>query len=166
MNTFAEELAYFMEWGTKDKNREKEKELILKIRELAEEDLSMAQSVFRCAVADLMRPKGLKESPRRSWERLLGKIDREGLEEKLPGSDHDSLWLKDGKPYVYVMQPYGIDMERLEKLIQICKKNNFTFFIDAHSFYNPSCTISIKLYQNDDKHKDININLNIKLVKK
>jgi hypothetical protein len=162
MNTFAEELANFMSWSPKGKSREKEKELILKIRELAEEDLNMAQSVFSCAVADLMRPKGLKKSPRCSWERLIGKIDREGLEEHLPVSDHDSLWLKDGKPYVYVMQPYSASDLQLEKLIQICKKNNLTFWIDAHSFYSPAGTISIKLYQKDDKHENMNMNLIVK----
>lgn len=159
MITFAEAVSRFMSFGKEDK--QKAKELIFKIRELAEEDLNMAQTVFSCAVGDLMQPKGLKESPRRSWERLIGKIDREGLEERLPVSDHDSLWLKDGKPYVYVMQPYSADDVQLEKLIQICKKNNLTFFIDAHSFYSPAGTISIKLYQNDDKHKDMNMNLNI-----
>ena len=41
---------------------------------------------------------------------------------QLAGSDHASLWLKDGKPHVYVSQPYGLSLETLLEMVSQCQE--------------------------------------------
>ncbi len=57
--------------------------------------------------------------------RLLGKrcsqkSDYSGVPCYPPGADHDSLWLKDGKPYAYITQPYCLTLNAMRDLVAMC----------------------------------------------
>lgn len=74
---------------------------------------------------------GLKESPvgKACISRVIGTqcsshTGRWGVEGpcRPPGADHVSLWLRGGKPYVYVFQPYGLDNRTLVQLMEFCQK--------------------------------------------
>ena len=45
--------------------------------------------------------------------RLWSKRGARGKYVRPPGADHESLWLLDGTPTLYVMQPYGLDIHTL-----------------------------------------------------
>jgi hypothetical protein len=81
---------------------------------------------------------GLKESGGRLCvQRLLGKnCIRYNMRDSFcdcqpPGADHASLWLKHGKPHVYVMQPYPMQQESWERLFAFCKKYGLQADIDT-----------------------------------
>jgi len=48
-----------------------------------------------------------------------------------PYTDHPSLWMKDGKPFCLVSQPYGLSMGRIEEITVFCQKHGLTFTIDS-----------------------------------
>jgi|ERR1035437_2109013 hypothetical protein len=49
------------------------------------------------------------------------------------------------KKILYTFEPYGIDMDSLEKLIQICKDNRYSFFISGDSPHFVGRTVMIKI---------------------
>lgn len=44
-----------------------------------------------------------------------------------PNCDHPSLWLLEGKPIVYVTQPYHFDLQRLA---EFCREHDFVGTVD------------------------------------
>lgn len=48
-----------------------------------------------------------------------------------PGSDHADLWIKNGKPVVYTFQPYGLDHNTLERLLDFCGRWGLEIHIDT-----------------------------------
>ena len=48
-----------------------------------------------------------------------------------PHSDHVSLWMKDGKPFCLVSQPYGLSMLQIEEIGEFCHKHGLVFKIDS-----------------------------------
>lgn len=47
-----------------------------------------------------------------------------------PEDDHASIWLKDGKPHMYVTQPYSIDDSKIIKMEEFANRHNLEFIID------------------------------------
>jgi len=45
---------------------------------------------------------------------------------RIPGWDHMSLWLKDGKPEVYVSQPYNLSLNEMRELVRFCDEYGLT----------------------------------------
>ena len=81
-------------------------------------------------------------------QRLLGKqcgISRQkSCDCQPPGTDHPSLWLKDGKPYYYISQPYHFEMATLGELNVFCQQHGLEYRITTWpSFYYPSGTMFV-----------------------
>ncbi len=60
----------------------------------------------------------------------------------LPGSDHTSVWMKAGKPHIYVTQPYELDDERLDEMFRVCRRHGLTLRVDsAVGWHNPMAVL-------------------------
>lgn len=63
---------------------------------------------------------------------------------RAPGADHDRILLKEGKPAVYISEPYGIGWDELQELVDFCRKYGLTAEIDARrSAHFPGSTVSV-----------------------
>ena len=105
---------------------------------------------------------GLKESAGALCvQRLLGKQCKVGYQGKRcecrpPGADHMSLWLKDGKPHVYVMQPYGLSYRQLAELYQFCERHGLRADVDAWpGWHFPGSVLHVAITK---AGQDINLN--------
>lgn len=80
--------------------------------------------------------RGLKMSSSRWWGLLIGKRDfSRGMmfdHKQLPASDHTSLWNKDGKPHLFVSQPYGLHTEDIRKIAAACDEHGLDVQIHTH----------------------------------
>ena len=64
----------------------------------------------------------------------------------VPGRDHVSLWLKNGRPYSYVFQPYSLDKATLRQLVQQCDDYNMELSINGNSSWHfPGDTIFVEI---------------------
>ena len=96
------------------------------------------------------KSRGLKESGGRLCvHRLLGKqCNFEGCQP--PAADHDTLWLKDGKPALYLMQPYGLCWEDIKKLAAFCERHGLEARVDTWpSFHFPGAVLSIHVEKSE-----------------
>lgn len=94
----------------------------------------------------LFAGKGFKRSDGRLCvHRLLGK--QCNLKDCLPPSaDHDTLWLQNGKPARYIMQPYGLTWDDMKKLVAFCESHKLKADVDTWpSFHFPGRVLSIHL---------------------
>ena len=73
--------------------------------------------------------------------RLVGK--RSTWIAALPWEDHCSLWNKDGKPYLFVSEPYPLVMSEIKELVTFCEHYGLTFTIRAWSRWFPGNTSAI-----------------------
>jgi len=64
---------------------------------------------------------------------------------KLPAEDHPNLWIKDGQPYSFTFEPYGISHENLVNLTNYCEENNLKITITNDSFHFPSATLLVEI---------------------
>jgi hypothetical protein len=63
-----------------------------------------------------------------------------------PAGDHDTLWLKDGKPALYLMQPYGLAWDDMKKLVTFCERHGLRAQVDTWpSFHFPGWVLSIEI---------------------
>lgn len=81
-------------------------------------------------------------------ERLLGKRCRYASDEdhtcQPPGSDHPSLWLLDGKPTLYVTQPYSLSWESLGGIVDFCRARGLEASVSAASSWHfPGWTVAV-----------------------
>jgi hypothetical protein len=53
-----------------------------------------------------------------------------------PGEDHIQLYAKDGQPYSFVAQPYGVDFQTLEQIVTFCKQHGLTASISGESSHS------------------------------
>ncbi len=80
--------------------------------------------------------------------RLLGR--RPGWNAQLPSfSDHTSLWLKDGKPHVWVTQPYDLNNEDIRELAGMAREYEIT--ISGASWHFPGWTVMVALEKKKQK---------------
>jgi len=55
-----------------------------------------------------------------------------------PHGDHESMWLKDGKPHVFVSQPYGLSHNKLMDILQYCEMAGLELTITSYpAWYYP-----------------------------
>jgi hypothetical protein len=117
-----------------------QREAITALGKLLEiEGLDATMRAYGWAVQDTLlnlwaRKHGLKKSParpciQRLLEKKCGTFDLHPCAP--PHTDHPSLWLKNGKPYCYVSQPYGLPLDHLKTIMEFCEKHGLTFDIDA-----------------------------------
>lgn len=91
--------------------------------------------------------------------RLLGKrcsIGYQNAESKPPclppGSDHASLWNRDGVPFVFVFQPYGMSYEAIRELTAFCEQWELRFDIDDWpSWHFPGAILTVEIHNKDDR---------------
>ncbi len=121
------------------------------LRELLEaQGMDAVSSVYAEAVAEnhyqAFAGKGFKQSDGRLCvQRLWGR--QCNLKDCVPPSgDHDTLWLQNGKPAMYVTQPYGLEWETMRKLVAFCERHGLKADVAAWpSFHYPGQVISILL---------------------
>lgn len=65
----------------------------------------------------------------------------------LPGSDHTTLWMKDGKPHIYVTQPYDLDQERLDEMFRVCRRHGLTMRVDASPAWHNETAVLIEVFR-------------------
>ncbi len=117
--------------------------------------------------------EGLKEAEIPDIERLTGKSsDKKFLklfeesspsfedflklseEPVLPADDHSSMWLKNGKAYSYVSQPYGLCLEDTKKLINFCDEHTLDLSIKAWpSWHFPGRVLTIEVTKQKVKNQ-------------
>ena len=131
------------------------------LEELAEEEGSDA---VRRACADatwednkksFVKSKGLREAKSQSIERLIGKHSKSLLESPspavLPGDDHPSLWLKNGKPHVYISQPYELSIEDLKELVEFCERHSLNLHVSTWpAWHFPGSVLNVKVTKKSD----------------
>lgn len=70
----------------------------------------------------------------------------------IPGADHTSLWLKDGKPAVIATQPYALTWEILQELMVFCQEYGLRSDISAWgSWHFPGRTVLVCLMPQEPK---------------
>ena len=63
-----------------------------------------------------------------------------------PAGDHDSLWVRNGKPALYLMQPYGLTWDDMKKLVTFCERNGLRARVDTWpSFAFAGWVLSIEI---------------------
>ena len=92
------------------------------------------------------KSRGLKQSDGRLCvQRLVGK-QCNFQDCAPPAGDHDTLWLKDGKPALYLMQPYGLNWENMKKLVAFCERRGLKASVDTWpSFAFAGWVLSIEI---------------------
>ena len=106
-----------------------------------------AEAMHDFLLDEFMRINKLKKSTGRTcYQRLLGKQRVNDYEKGMPPvHDHPSLWLSDGKPSLFLAQPYGISFTDMENIVSFCKDNGLTASVDAWpSFHFPHHVLSLK----------------------
>ena len=138
------------------------------LRALLEEsgDPDVVRRAYAEAVWDAIRDEWYTKAglrPTRGYHypgRLLGKsagdFDREDPEAPPwpPGNDHGSLWLKDGKPAVYVFEPYMLTWETLQELVAYGQRWGFRIDVRAdRAWHFPGATLSVTVEPDNGKPK-------------
>ncbi len=127
---------------------------VASLQELAAaEGVNKAERAFAEAVSDEIRRReteGLRESTSCCIKWLLGRRcyyhgggnDRHACEP--PATDHASLWNKNGKPEMFVSQPYGISWRQLRAIVAFCEAHGLEVSIDARgSWHFPGRTLRV-----------------------
>lgn len=63
----------------------------------------------------------------------------------LPGSDHTTMWLKAGKPHIYVTQPYNLGQERLDEMFRVCRRHGLTLRVDSAPAWHNEMAVLIEV---------------------
>lgn len=63
-----------------------------------------------------------------------------------PAGDHDTLWIKDGEPALYLMQPYGLTWDDMKNLVAFCAERKLQASVSAGpSFHFAGRVISVEI---------------------
>ncbi|KJS32307.1 MAG: hypothetical protein VR64_07220 [Desulfatitalea sp. BRH_c12] len=118
------------------------------------DEVQRLESFFEKSLKDdwrqsfINRHGGVEEAPERRYiDRLVGR-DGAQLMRELPGNDHVMLWLKDGQPVIYTMEPYHMFMEDYEALGKFCHKYGLTYRTESRGWYNPGVSTLIVISRN------------------
>ena len=96
-------------------------------------------------MASYIERRGVK--PSSGWcflERLTGRrAVRDPM--RFAWLDHPSLWIKDGKPFSFVSQPYGLGLQDLREIVAYCEEHNLDVLVDAGmSWHYPGATVAVE----------------------
>lgn len=97
------------------------------------------------------KPKGLAHV---CVHRLLGRkrcpdsFDHPCDSSNIPGKDHLSEWVADGKTAKIVMQPYHLTYESMKELVKYCEDRGLRADVSAESWHFSGKTIRIDLALN------------------
>lgn len=98
------------------------------------------------------RREGVKESSgHRCLTRLAhGRCDLFNCE-SLPGSDHTSVWNRDGKPYIYVTQPYHLPDDVLVAMLKVCDRLGLRLRVDSAPAWHDPGAILVEVMRRDGR---------------
>ena len=132
-----------------DKNRTKRyKAAIEALHFLAEENQTAAKLACAEYLSHSMYRNWLhsdsgyeKTKGSQHYSRLLGK--RPGYVEPKPFEDHVDLYIRDGKPALWMAQPYQVLSEDIRELARLT--DNYEISIVGGSWYYPANTVMIEM---------------------
>lgn len=117
---------------------------------LRKEDPTLMTAAYAEASSTFIRlayrnSRRLRRSPGRNvFERLLGKQTYHNVFR--PWMDHPSLWLKDGKPFTFVCQPYRLSLDDIREIVRYCDAHDLDLDIcSGWSWHYPGRTLFIEL---------------------
>lgn len=58
-----------------------------------------------------------------------------GVPDRLPGADHDGLWIRDGRPWAWTTQPYDLDHESLRGMLAFCDAHGLEMTVSGSSWH-------------------------------
>lgn len=65
--------------------------------------------------------------------------------------DHASLWNRDGKPAVFVFQPYALDQSHMKYLMKLCQRFDLQFTISTSAAgHRPGETLMVEITRKED----------------
>lgn len=71
-------------------------------------------------------------------------VNRRQFSSHLPGADHTSVWLRRDREYVYITQPYGLNWEQLQGIVDMCRGQGLEARISAsESWHFPGSTVAV-----------------------
>jgi hypothetical protein len=69
---------------------------------------------------------------------------------RIPGGDHDTLWLYKGKPVLYLAQPYEVSLETMGELVGLAKQWNLDISVDTYpAFHFPGGVLAVEVWRRD-----------------
>ena len=125
------------------------------LRRLAEEDPDLVGRAFAevdSGITKKWMTKGLRRSSgSQSYLRLLGKKPHPQSIRTLPRfADHTDLWIKNGRPFLWTTQPYGLDDPGIKELAGLIDLG-LDARISAHrSWHFPGSTVMVELKKNKE----------------
>ena len=133
-----------------DRRSDAHRKALQAMRELVEAEGPLAAlAIYREVAAGKTREQWTKRyglrptTGARSVDRLPGK--RSG-ELRVPGEDHSSLWLHEGKPAVYVTQPYGLSWDTLRAVVGFCEANGLRADVGAApAWHFPGAVLHVEI---------------------
>ena len=63
--------------------------------------------------------------------------------------DHHSVWTRNGKPFVFIFQPYDLSLENMRTIIKVCDEYNLVVDVSNHSWHFPSATLLIEVHHKE-----------------
>jgi hypothetical protein len=138
-------------------NKKPSAEFVSAVNELKQlekmESGDLVHRAFAAVACDERKKKwaeshGLTEAKTPNIKRLIGKCSGTP---RVPGADHSSLWLKDGQPYAYVIQPYELSDSNIKELKGFCDENSLKLNIRAwESWYFPGASLLVVLTRKEE----------------
>ena len=135
------------------------KQTVEDIRELYRRGESYDRAVAEalCEINYKIVTEGLTESSGARCTTKLVKGGRCGCgsfdHDRLPGSDHTIMLNKDGKPHVYITQPYDLAYEEMKKIVEHCEEHGLRADIHATSWHFPGWTLCIEVRRATEPHR-------------
>lgn len=135
-------MSRFVEWK---KQTDKYRAALEALRVLAQENWDDAERACAEFMAEpweaAMKTKGITQ--RRTGHVCLSRLKGErrcpnnwshacNSPHCIPGHDHSSEWVKEGKTHAIVCQPYGMSYEVLKQAVSFCEANGLRVDIDAY----------------------------------
>lgn len=74
-----------------------------------------------------------------------------GAECRAPSADHDTLWLKGGKPHIYMSEPYSLGLKAIGKMHEVATALGLDVRVTADSPYFPGRTLQV-LFTKENRH--------------
>lgn len=69
--------------------------------------------------------------------------------EHLPGSDHSSIWIQDGRPHIFVTQPYHLDPDVLSAMLRACRRLGLRLRLNSAVAWQAPEAILVEVFRND-----------------
>ena len=73
-----------------------------------------------------------------------------GVPDRLPGADHDGLWLRDGKPWAWTTQPYGLRHECLRAMLDFCDAHDLEMTVSGGSWHFLGSTVLVVITRQEE----------------